>query len=267
MATAPTAATTATAAAYSSAPAFVHAAVAIVEQALERFPDLALAVAYNGGKDSTVLLVLLQLALSKRAAAAAAAKAGGDIGGGDDGDSGADSSADSAAVGDGGDAAGLGCVRWVYFTEEDVFEEQEEFLAASERRHALRLLRVGGGVKAGCAQLVAEHGVRAFLMGTRRSDPYAAELEPFAPSTAGWATCMRVNPVLDWSFEQVWSFIRLFGVNYCALYDRGFTSVGQRANSQPNEQLRNEDGSYRPASELRDAASERAGRDSSASSN
>ena len=48
-----------------------------------------------------------------------------------------------------------------------------------------------------------EHGVRAFLMGTRRADPYAAALDSFSPSTDGWAPFMRVNPVLDWEYDMV----------------------------------------------------------------
>ena len=48
-----------------------------------------------------------------------------------------------------------------------------------------------------------EHGVRAFLMGTRRADPYASALDSFSPSTDGWAPFMRVNPVLDWEYDMV----------------------------------------------------------------
>ena len=48
--------------------------------------------------------------------------------------------------------------------------------------------------------LVRDHGVRAFLMGTRRADPYAATLDNFSPSTNGWAPFMRVNPVLEWEY-------------------------------------------------------------------
>ena len=35
-----------------------------------------------------------------------------------------------------------------------------------------------------------------------------------------------VNPIIDWSDEDVWGFIKKFNVPYCSLYDEGFSRLG-----------------------------------------
>ncbi len=36
----------------------------------------------------------------------------------------------------------------------------------------------------------------------------------------------KFNPLLDWSLDEVWSYIREHGVSYNALHDRRFPSIG-----------------------------------------
>ncbi len=138
----------------------------------------------------------------------------------------------------------------VYFVEEGCFPEQDEFIALAQRTYGFELQRVGQHMKENTAMLVREHGVRAFLMGTRRADPYAATLDSFSPSTDGWAPFMRVNPVLQWEYDMVWRFIRDFSIPYCSLYDKGYSSVGLMKNTKRNQNLVRPDGTYRPAWEL-----------------
>ena len=35
-----------------------------------------------------------------------------------------------------------------------------------------------------------------------------------------------LNPIIDWTDEEVWEFIREYNVTYCELYDRGFKRIG-----------------------------------------
>ena len=37
---------------------------------------------------------------------------------------------------------------------------------------------------------------------------------------------LKVNPLIDWSEEQVWDYIRAHGVPYNRLHDRGYPSIG-----------------------------------------
>ena len=73
---------------------------------------------------------------------------------------------------------------------------------------------------------------------------------------------MRVHPVLEWGYRDVWCFLREVGVEYCSLYDEGFTSLGGVGDTRRNPRLRvdGEEEVYRPAWELVDEGEERAGR-------
>ena len=109
------------------------------------------------------------------------------------------------------------------------------------------LVRVGRGV-------ATENGAAlGFVLGTRSGDPNSVGQEAFAPSSSWMPPFMRVNPILHWSYAQVWDFLRAFELPYCALYDEGYTSLGRKANTQRNPALRRSDGTYSPAWALDDA--------------
>ncbi|ORY49783.1 FAD1 flavin adenine dinucleotide synthetase [Rhizoclosmatium globosum] len=103
--------------------------------------------------------------------------------------------------------------------------------------------------------------VKAVLVGTRRTDPYSANLKEFDPTNNGWPACIRVHPILDWSYGAIWDYLRDEKVPYCSLYDEGYTSLGGINNTLPNPALKKENGEgYHPAYMLLDGSRERDGR-------
>ena len=66
---------------------------------------------------------------------------------------------------------------------------------------------------------------------------------------------MRVFPILDWSYSDVWAFLKNYA--YCELYDQGYTSLGEIHNSQKNPHLEKEDGTFSPAYALKNDDYER----------
>lgn len=101
--------------------------------------------------------------------------------------------------------------------------------------------------------------IKAILIGTRRSDgAYFKDLEPFAYTDGDWPRYMRVNPILDWTFSEIWYFMRLLKLPYCSLYDNGYTSIDSTLNTIPNGELLAPNGvDYLPAWRLQDQSSER----------
>ena len=67
-----------------------------------------------------------------------------------------------------------------------------------------------------------------------RGDPNAGGQDEFCPSSTGWPPFMRVNPILGWTYADVWAFLKATQVPYCSLYDQGFTSLGSINNTRPN---------------------------------
>jgi len=48
---------------------------------------------------------------------------------------------------------------------------------------------------------------------------------------------MRFNPILDWSYRDVWDFIKACELPYCNLYDHGYTSLGTVKDTIRNPEL------------------------------
>lgn len=82
-----------------------------------------------------------------------------------------------------------------------------------------------------------------------------------------WPQIMRVSPILDWHYQDIWDYLLYYKVPYCELYDRGFTSLGNIVNTTKNPSLtnsqHNEEDVYWPAYKLLVEAKERHGRSTS----
>ena len=113
--------------------------------------------------------------------------------------------------------------------------------------------------KEGLVKLTNDDSIKVIVMGTRRSDPHGEHLERLSPSSPGWPNFLRLNPCLDWKYNDIWDFLRLFNVPYCTLYDQGYTSVGGKSNTVRNEELKIDENSYKPAYMLVNEKAERDG--------
>ncbi|KAH8352123.1 hypothetical protein KR084_002132 [Drosophila pseudotakahashii] len=155
----------------------------------------------------------------------------------------------------------------VYVRSADPFEELEKFVDDCVQRYGLQLWRYEGVLKLAFEKLMTQNPkVQAVFLGCRRSDPGGLNLGEMLPSDNGWPAMMRIFPLLDWSYHDIWRYIRVNDLPYCCLYDRGYTSLGDRRSTHVNPSLLvyNEQlgkMTYRAAYELEDIRLERANRD------
>eukprot|EP00735_Rhodelphis_limneticus_P006737 TRINITY_DN19170_c0_g1::TRINITY_DN19170_c0_g1_i1::g.2340::m.2340 TRINITY_DN19170_c0_g1::TRINITY_DN19170_c0_g1_i1::g.2340 ORF type:complete len:233 (+),score=8.10,sp/Q6ING7/FLAD1_XENLA/40.10/1e-44,PAPS_reduct/PF01507.14/2.8e+03,PAPS_reduct/PF01507.14/1.2e-21 TRINITY_DN19170_c0_g1_i1:70-768(+) len=192
-----------------------------------------LVFSFNGGKDCTVVFHLLRAALALHYG---------------DGTSNFD------------EKLYLRQIHFIYFKEKQPFPEIEEFIRSTSQTYQIQIETVEDPFKQGTQKLVTERGIKAFILGQRRGDPYCATLERCSPSSRGWAPFMRLNPILDWTYANVWTLLRLSKVEYCRLYDVGYTSLGGLQDTFQNPSLSDGAGGYHPAYALLDEKQERHGR-------
>ncbi|XP_073103151.1 uncharacterized protein [Elaeis guineensis] len=216
-------------------------AVYVIQRAFALYEFEQVAFSFNGGKDSTVLLHLLRAGyyLHKEKI--------------------------NYSNGNQPDCM-LKCpIRTIYFECPCAFPEINSFTYETAAAYDLQLEIMRSDFKSGLESLLKEKPIKAIFLGTRIGDPNAVGQEQFSPSSTGWPPFMRVNPILDWSYRDVWAFILTCKVKYCSLYDQGYTSIGSIYDTVPNALLSTADSSstkenFKPAYMLSDGRLERAGR-------
>ncbi|XP_037917915.1 FAD synthase-like isoform X2 [Hermetia illucens] len=153
----------------------------------------------------------------------------------------------------------------IYIQSENPFKEVDDFIRTCEIKYDINIEFAKGKLKPTLEQLCSKNPrLGAVVMGSRRTDPHCDKLETFQYTDPGWPKLLRINPILDWNYKDIWDYIRLNKIEYCKLYDEGYTSIGDRKNTKPNEHLLlpSNDGSrkYKRPWELDDNSFERAGR-------
>lgn len=216
-------------------------AIYVIKRALALYSVEEVALSFNGGKDSTVLFHLLRAGYYLHESEKC--HSNGDLGYGDM----------------------PFPIRTIYFESPSAFPEINSFTYEIAATYNLTMDIIRLDFKSGLETLLKANPIKAIFLGVRIGDPTAVGQEQFSPSSPGWPSFMRVNPILDWSYRDVWAFLLTCKVPYCSLYDQGYTSIGSIHDTVPNELLcvnhsDNNGEKFKPAYLLQDGRLERAGR-------
>jgi FAD synthetase len=94
----------------------------------------------------------------------------------------------------------------VYIISPHPFPEVDSFVDTTLLDYHLNLARYAKPMKEAFQQYLEEMpAVKAILVGTRRTDPHGRDLTHFDVTDHGWPTFMRVHPVIDWHYVEIWT--------------------------------------------------------------
>ncbi|KAJ4385698.1 3'-phosphoadenosine 5'-phosphosulfate sulfotransferase [Gnomoniopsis smithogilvyi] len=255
-----------------SVQAQVKEAVGVIDEALDRYSIEELSLSYNGGKDCLVLLVLILACLPRHfepTPAPATATTASSSTGFHNGIIHAHSQPPPNTPLSNTPRATTPSpfpesLQSVYIVSPHPFAEIDEFVETSTVKFHLDLCRYALPMREALEAYLKERPrLKAVFVGTRRTDPHGANLTHFDETDAGWPAFVRVHPVIDWHYTEIWAFIRHLQIPYISLYDQGYTSLGGTQDTFPNPKLKNDDNAegFRPAYELTEDDEERLGRD------
>lgn len=238
----------------------------VVAQALTRYKFSELSVSYNGGKDCLVMLILFLAGLHPHLNATQQSTT-------------SDNATDTTTTTTSPSApttSPITEIPAIYALPPDSFPAVEDFVLTSAQAYHLQITKYTTAppsttLRSSFEDYLTRHpSIRAIFVGTRRTDPHGSKLTHFDRTDHGWPDFMRVHPVIDWHYAEIWAFIRHLDLAYCSLYDMGYTSLGGTSDTHPNPRLRrasqNGDGAgagadgYLPAYELTHDVEERLGR-------
>jgi len=173
-------------------------------------------------------------------------------------------------------------IRTLYVACDDPFPEVEAFIGYAATRYHMQLRTEHGPMRQALDSYMKStdgKGVHAMFIGVRHDDPHGSKARVRVPCDPTWPQIMRVHPILEWDYRDVWAFLRCpllrsreehvpacvagqeAGVPYCVLYDQGYTSLGDRYHTTPNPQLHDmSKNRFQPAYFLQDGSKERCGR-------
>jgi len=214
----------------------VQESIDIIEEAFRRYKIENTCISFNGGKDCTAVLHLVHSVATKL------------------------SSSNNNDV----------RITAFYAQLPDHFQEESKFVQETVKKYKLNLLQYStNSLKDSLHRLRSDvPTIEAIFIGTRRDDfKPGTQMGPFEPTDNSWPKFMRVNPILNWSYVQVWDFIRQLDIPYCDLYNQGYSSLGTQKNTSKNSSLLRYDEHqrpyYLPAWYLTSAREERISRSSS----
>lgn len=208
----------------------IHKSIQVLKSCLTNYHMNEIAISYNGGKDCLVMVLLLFYAIYDKVI--------------DIEKSGITTEIDKFFT---KSYLQTHTIDSIYINSEDPFIQVSDFIKRSTEKYKLNAISIKSLLKEGFEQYLSNKPhIKAIIIGIRHSDPFGSTLDYEQETDHNWPKFVRIHPILHWNYVDVWDFILGCNIEYCVLYDMGYTSLGGIKNTLPNPYLKVED-EYLPA--------------------
>ncbi len=127
----------------------------------------------------------------------------------------------------------IDAVRERYGLAVEVYAPRADAVEALVREHGVNLFYRSVELRKRCCGVRkvepltrALAGLTAWITGLRREQAVTRTAVRKVEVDADHGGIVKVNPLADWTWEQVWDYIRTHGLPYNALHDQGYPSIG-----------------------------------------
>ncbi|OGK45017.1 hypothetical protein A2957_01145 [Candidatus Roizmanbacteria bacterium RIFCSPLOWO2_01_FULL_38_11] len=184
----------------------------VIKQASEKWPHDKIAIAWTGGKDSTVLLHLVKEAFDGKIPFKVAFN---------------DSTIEFSEVYEFINKMTKEWkvdLLWMKHLPEDLVA----YHRSSDKEEKMEIMRIA---KINVINSIIDtYNIEVFMSGIRWDEHKARSKEKYFSKRS---THTRVHPILDFTFEDIWNYIKEYNVPYVGLYDKGYKSLGEAPFTKP----------------------------------
>ena len=203
----------------------------IIESVFEEFNTSNIAISFNGGKDNIVMLDLIKKTINNK----------------------------------------YDMPMLFNVSSDDEFDELKTFCCDIMKDNNYIIKQYYGDMKKAVYKLKSDYpSIKIIFMGIRKNDIIhkndiinSNNLPVFQVTDNNWPKYVRVYPILDMEYTEIWKYIKDNKLKYCKLYDQGYTSLGNKSKTFKNDKLmyyENGITKYKPAYDLTDEIYERTNR-------
>lgn len=154
-------------------------------------------------------------------------------------------------------------ITFIYFVNDKNFESEEDYFITFSKKEKVDIILCYSSYVCGLNYLVKQNNIQSIVMGTRKDDMKSpADANQIAltlhqASTYPFPKFMRIFPVFNFTYNEIWRLILSSDFDYLSLYEQGFTSIGNKENTKINSFLFDNNRNIYPAWYLKEETSER----------